>query len=367
MSSSTRRARGASLLEVMVALAIGAILLTSILGLILEGERVSQVVRARAELASAGTIANQMLRQDLSQAGMGMPKGFFVGTTTQRMYAVLVASPTSVGVLGDLARPDANFTTFGMLDDRVPAAGVGDRHITWRTENSGNCIPGGGCSTADTSIFFPGETGCTASTPGHRTCPWGLRRLRGNEPFQIVAANGQWFSASNNNAALQVNAVGPASDPNMLFVNIGSAPLFPVSWSNNSESSLPTSGQSQGWVTTLDRVFYRFDSGKLERIQCWGRPDITHTNWPPATVGTTPASPCTNFQGMSNWETIARNVESVEFTYFDGNNNPVTNIDTELEKRSVRRVEWRIILSRTVLTTKSQHEVVGGVFLSMAS
>jgi hypothetical protein len=249
--------------------------------------------------------------------------------------------------VGDLARPDANYNTFGFLVDGNPGGGH-NHHASWLTENNGNCVVGSGCDTAITSTFFPGESGCDDEADvNERTCPWGLKRLRGGEPFQVVAGNRRWFSATNKASLEAHNHTG-----NGLFIHTGNA--MPGTWANNGPSTLPNAGAGQGWVTTLDRVFWRYNSATrtLERIQCWGAPDPTHANWP--------------FQGMSAYETVAKNVESVAFTYFDANDIAVTAPTSAAIKATIRRIEFRILFRRPVGSITVEHEAVGGVFLSGA-
>lgn len=348
----------------MVSLAIAGILLAALMQIVVDANRAGRRTRVRAELANAGVIAATMLKNDLGAAGLGVPSAVEEVSLGKAFgSAVLVAAPTGVGIVGDLARPDANYNTFGFLVDRAPNGGH-DHHVSWTTENSGTCVVGTPhCDTATTSLFFPGEAGCDSESAAttDRTCPWGLKRLRGGEPFQVVAGNRRWFSATNK-ATLEVHNHGSA-----LFVHTGNA--LPGTWANNGPSTLPNAGAGQGWVTTLDRVFWRYNSTSrtLERIQCWGAPDPTNANWPVLTSTSIPNTPCASpFQGMSAYETIARNVDSVAFTYFDANDVAVNSPSTAALKATIRRVEFRILFRRAVGPISVQHEAVGGVFLSGA-
>ncbi len=358
-----------SLLEVMVAMAIAAVLLTILIDTLVEANKTGRKTRVRSELANAGAILNQQMRQELALAGLGVPSGVNVvtGAADQFTHVLLVASPDEVGILGDFPRPDANFNTFGLLDDR-PAASENDRHVSWHNENNGACIPSdpAGCQTGDASVFFPGENGCNtlaAAQAPDRTCPWGLKRLRDAEPFQVVAGNKQWFSATNQ-ATLTVHSHGK----NGLFV-VDTGNTFPAEWTNNDGNSLPNAGSGQGWVTTLDRIFYRFNAGArtVERIQCWGAPDPEDALWPLATATTAGAGPCAApFEGMAAFEIVARDVDSLVFSYFDAADAAVTAINTAAKKKSVRRIEYTMVLSKLVNGQDVKHEVVGGTFLSMA-
>lgn len=363
--------RGFSLIEVMVALGIAAGLSTMILGVLLNAIETANRTRLRSELAHGGNVLAHMLRQDLRNAGLGVTTGTNVSTGADALYgAVLVAAETEVGILGDLPRPDSNFATFGLLDDR-PATSDFNRHVTWHTENNGACSPStavGGCSTADSSQLFPGEASELCNTVGgaeapHRTCPWGLRRLRGGEPFQVVAGTRQWFSATNN-PTLTVHDHGTN---NILVVDTGST--FPASWPNDASGALPAGGAGQGFVTTLDRVFYRYvpASRRVERIQCWGVPDASSGSWPAATATAVPSNPCASpFQGMAQYEPVAQNVESVAFKYYDASGNVLGfPLDTAAKKNQVRRVDFHIVLEKSSNGQIVRHEISGGVALTL--
>lgn len=358
--------RAFSLLEVMAALGIAAVLITALMNIVVDAENTGRRTRVRADIGNNGTILGAQLRRDLSVAGVGVPSAKNVTTNSDIIYAsVIVATPTEVGIVGDLPRPDSNYSTFGLIDDR-PAVFQKNQHVAWHTESDGGCIPqtsAGSCATGATSLFFPGENGCATTADAlDRTCPWGLRRLRGAEPFQVVAGNRQWFSATNN-PTLTVDDVGVNQ---ALMVNTGST--FPASWANDGAGSLPNAGAGQGWVTTVDRVFYRFvaSSRTIERIQCWGVPDPDHAAWPPATTAAAPTTPCAApFEGMAAWETLANNVDSLAFTYFDSAGASVTTVDTAAKKASIRRVEFKITFRKDISGGSVRHEVVGGSFLSM--
>jgi type II secretory pathway pseudopilin PulG len=359
--------RGFSLLELMVAIAIAIALMALVMQILVDAESSGRRTRVRAELAANAVIASQMLRNDLVLAGLGVPSGVDQATASKQFStSMLVASPTSFGMVGDLARPDANFNTFGFITDEA-AGGGNDHHVSWLTENNGPCLPGSArCNTADFSMFFPGENGCASPTSASgatpdRTCPWGLKRLRGGEPFQVVAGNRRWFNANNKNP-IEAHNHGAG-----IFIHTGNS--FPSGWDANSATSLPNAGAGQGWVTTLDRVFWRYNSGsrQLERIQCWGHPDPSNALWPAATATAVPAAPCgAPFEGQAAFDVVAKNVDAVSFTYFDAAGNAVTNPATASAKQRIRSVEFKLTLARDVGGKRVEHEQVGGVFLANA-
>src|SRR5207253_8170809 len=129
-------------------------------------------------------------------------------------------------------------------------------------ENNGLCSPpvAGGpappspCDTADTSFFFPGETACRRSA-NDRVCPWGMNRVQPGDRIQIVAGNGNWSTAA---ASAPLQLVGPLGT---------GALLLSVPFDRNGQDNVwrnadidgagPGGIIGAGWVTTLDRVFYR--------------------------------------------------------------------------------------------------------------
>jgi hypothetical protein len=229
------------------------------------------------------------------------------------------------------------------------------------------------CDPNTTSMFFPsGSTaGRCAVDPRDRVCPWGVRRVRAQEDLQVVGADRNWATsrAAGTTAVLMVGGLAPddarallgapvalrldeALEPGRVF-----HPIFQSSqtndprWRDEEPGTLPGGSVGQGWVTTLDRMFFYRDGDKLMRVQCWGNPRPTHASWPRDNVavdpGAVPGTACTPP------EAIARHVEAVSFRYFGA---AAEELDLADDPRGrVRRVDFEIRFLRTV--TGSSREV----------
>jgi prepilin-type N-terminal cleavage/methylation domain-containing protein len=194
--------RAMTLIEMMVAMTLLVVVLGTAVGLLVGAQAGGARARVRAELAQQGDYAARLMMQEVRNAGVGVPPRSVVATHVVDAYAgggatsfdtvVILATATAVGFIGDFPRPDAQYNALGLLHGR---RGGNTQSIMWHTENNGSCAPGGTstCTTAGSSIFFPGEVGCDAiGDVAERTCPWGMRRVVASERLQVVAGNGQW-------------------------------------------------------------------------------------------------------------------------------------------------------------------------------
>ena len=369
-----------TLVEVIVAMVISLIILgtcmTIMVNTIVQGKR----SRAKAEMARDGAHTAQLLSQELRQAGLGVPNGDHInaayGTTGgAKFYAsLLVAGTSQIGIIGDLSRPDANYNAYGPLHGRTLSST--GQHIAWHTENNGGCVVdtgiplAGSCSTAVHSLFFPGEVGCNVIGAGgfaDRTCAWGLRRVLPNERLVIVSGDGRWATAALGNT---LEVVGPQLVMAARLSTAWSPSDWPDPPSPSAAVTAPNEVSGQGWVATLDRVFFRYDSASrtIQRSQCSGDPDPTHPNWPTATATAIPTSLAfTPPGGAANvcgpFEIIARHVESITFTYFDASGAAVAVRNTGPLKKSIRRVAWRIQFRQTLDGRDVTYDVAGSVRL----
>lgn len=357
--------RGATLIELMVSLALLAVVLGVAVGLVAGAIQSAARGRARGELARQGNFVNALLSNELRMAGLGVPMatgnhiadGYDgVGPTNFDSFVIL-AQPTVVGIVADLPRPDAQYSTFGLLNSRP--TGVRNA-VMWHTENNGSCAPdtvGPTCTTQTTSIFFPGVDGCDA--PGdvnERLCPWGMKRARAGERLQIVDGAHRWTHAG----VADPLAMSSLSATGALALNLSTT--WDSFWANTTTTDLPGAVTGQGFVTTIDRLFYRLNGSNLERNQCWGDPDPDDANWPnlaatalPASLISTPATGEAN--ECSGFEVVAKNVTNVVFEYFDNSGVTTTN------KAQIARIDWTITLRKTVNGRTVQQDIVGTVAL----
>ena len=364
-----------TLVEVIVSVVISLIIFSTVTTIMVNTLVQGKRARAKGEMARDGALVAQLFSQELRQTGLGVPSGTNInpayGTVANaRFYASLLVGGTSqIGFLGDFARPDANYSAYGALHARELSAG---NHIIWHTENNGTCAPdtlapaSGSCRTGITSVFFPGEDGCNGiGAFDDRTCPWGLRRVLPNERLVLVAGDGRWGVAALGNT---IENVGP----NNIFANRLSTPWSPGTWPSSGVFPITGPGQvpGQGWVATLDRIFYRYDvaTRTIQRNHCRGDPDPDNANFPGPTATTIPATLTYTPPGgaattCDGFEVVARHVESLVFSYFDKDNNPVVLRNTGALKRSVRRISYRIEFRDTIDGRDVTHDVAGSVRL----
>lgn len=374
-----KRARGFTLIEVVVATVIGIILLGTITGIMLTAIKDSKRARVisgfQRDLASVGQLFNSELRQaglgvpfDSNPAATNPPQGEHIqdsygGAGITAFYApVIVGAVSQVGIIGDLPRDDANYPTFGPLHSRPLTIAARDA-IAWHTENNGTCWPDATvdtCNIADTSIFFPGEGNPGCATGAERNCPWGLRRAGTGEALLIADGAGRWGTVRFAGGTL----VSRLTDPVRTLAPPYAVPMgslstgWPLLWPSLCSRSLPLSGATNclagetpsapdgtpllllignpgeipggGFVSTPDRVFFRLSGTagttatcaagapnfcNVERIRCWGDPDPNNASFPPATATVMPATLTYTGSNCGNVEIVARNVANLTFTY----------------------------------------------------
>lgn len=364
MSPRPNAPRGATLIELMVSLALLAIVLTVTVNLLVGSIRSGSRARARADLARQGLFASEVMHQELRMAGLGvpLPSGNHIADAyagagdTNFDTVVILANATQVGVVGDLPRPDAQYNALGLLHNRP---GGSQHNVMWENENNGRCVPdsgGSSCSTATTSRFFPGEDGCDSTGDGaDRTCPWGMKRVAPSERIQVVAGSHAWTHAGLLNA-YTMDAIGV---PNAV-ISLRLASDWDPSWPNVDNDDFPVGISGAGFVTTLDRVFFALQGTDLVRIQCRGDPDPQSANWPNLATNALPTMANLAFTpvgGTANVcvgpEVIAKNVASLTFTYFDAAGAVAGTKD------AVRRIVWTMVLRRTVLGRTVTQDIVG--------
>lgn len=356
--------RGATLIELMVALSLLTVVLSIAVGLLVGSMQNNSRARVRAQLARQGEFLSTAMSHELRMAGLGVPSAtgnhisdaYAGGGATDFDTSVILATATAVGVIGDFPRPDAQYNTLGLLHNRPAGTRA---NVMWHTENNGRCAPdttGLTCSTATTSFFFPGEAGCAGvGAAGDRTCPWGMRRVNGGDRIQIVAGSHAWTHAGVANP-LTVSAIGVPTP----VISLNLAANWDAAWPNVASGDAPVGITGQGWVTTIDRVFYRLNGTNVERIQCWGDPDPDNAAWPNAATNTMPNLAnlaLTPTGGVANVctaaEVVAQNVDSLTFSYFDAAG-AVTAV-----KANVRRVDWVVRLRRVLNNRDVVQDIVG--------
>ena len=362
--------RAFTIIEILVALTLGVVVLGTTVSLAVLAGQDHDAGRRRAHLARTASYLDRNLSRDLRHAGLGMPTGPFhtgtFGSGTGRFNApILIGTTDSIGIVGDLPRPDADGAPFGSLASIPGSSGIGGSpgaaRFWWFNDNTGTCIPSTtvtatSCKLSKTSRLMPGAGECNAVGAGNDpTCPWGLRRLVADEYFVVIAGDGSWALAKMPSTAGIANALVAAPDGRHLLFQSASAvggDWDPVRWRNvDPQVDAPVALRGQGYVSSPDRVFYFKQGRTLQRVQCTGAPDPDNAGFPSANVttmpnvaalaytlpgGRTPGPTCVGP------ELIADHVESAVFTYIDKDGAALALPLDGPRKRQVRGIRWRI-------------------------
>ncbi len=349
---------GFTILEVLVALTLGVVVLGTAVSLAAVASEQGAAARRRAHLARTASFLDLTLARDLRHAGLGMPTGPFhsgtFGGGPGRFNApILIGTATSVGIVGDVPRPDADAAPFGSLAT-LPG---GPGRFFWFNDVTGICIPSlgniRGCAISDTSRVLTGVGGCNRIGGGiDANCPWGLRRVLPDEYLVVTAGDGSWALARMPalGAAL-VRAPAPHGD-HLLLQSAGlPADWVAARWPNaNPSVDPPTALRGQGFVATLDRVFYVHSGTTISRIQCMGTPEPDNTGFPDKDALVVPSVAALSYAPSGGQprttcvgpELIADHVESLAFTYVDAAGAALAVPLNAADKRATRGVRWRV-------------------------
>lgn len=397
-----RRPGGFSLLEMLVALSMSAVILTVTTSALVTNITNEKRARARSAMMREGAFASAVLTGALRNAGLGVPVSPHLDNGELHTHVVTVGTTHTVGIVADVARPHRHLATFGELHGRAPfsgsdcpsdpgynaaATGPAHRHayLAWHTPNNGACMPGSGtlsCRIEATSQFFPNElAGQRCTSWGHRMCPWGMGRLSPNEPFQIIAAGGLWTDA--------VFPTAPALEEkrNTFFLELNTGWTDASDTWSNCSGAAPHEVTGGGYVTTLDRIFFRIcEKGNLgacntavpanppyvlQRKQCWGRVEPSHANWPNGSNSiASPSALSTDVDCQpdpdAEWESLLSDIEQFRFAFFDSGD--ATNAPTaltlplaEADKANVRRFVFEMTLQKDIDGFEVRHDLAGSV------
>jgi type II secretory pathway pseudopilin PulG len=363
--------RALTLVEVLVALTINAIVLSTVVVLFAGSAKRAAIARTHNALARDGAALADLLRRELGRAGLGMPRGPRVDDATALFdTSLLLAGTTEIGVVADLPRPDSSHATMSLLSGNVvnDEGGAFDssRSLFFFNESNGNCQPdgllgtGATCSTAASSTFFPGREGCkVGSLASDRTCPWSLGRLVDGERFVVVLGDGHWLQARNETPL--------AFDASHHLVLLKTAAPLDPNWSLSKTHKHPLGVSGPAYVATVDRLFFAWspETRKVERIQCFDEApaptDPAYGTGDTTTLPSFTAARCT--ATPTHREVVARHVESLAFTYFDaaGASVGTAPLPTAALKASVRRVDFRIVFKDEAHGEEVRYELTGAV------
>jgi prepilin-type N-terminal cleavage/methylation domain-containing protein len=320
--------RGFTLIEVLVASAVGLIILTGMMGYLVQRSRRDQQEAQLAQLKQDASLLLGQLGRELRQAGLGRPtRARREGEGEIFPGPLLAASETSLAFAVDLPRPDASLNGLSAFAANQAVPPMPDRSVALLNELNGGCdvdsSSPSACRTDVASLLLmPSGVDCLSSPGSAPTCPWGLKKYRPGEWLLLVDGVGRWverrvssslYASSASRVALQLNEPLPGD-------------FFDV--------------PNRGWVASVDRVFYRLREGTVERKQCWNMVGS------PVTVSSL-SRPCSSGVDGTPWEPLLRTAEARGFTfrYFDVRGFEIARFPlSDEELRRVRRVEVQLRL-----------------------
>lgn len=326
-----RRARGYTLVEAMLASLLSLLIIAAafqVLGFVVMHHHRDL---GRAKMRQMGDVVVRSLAHDLRHAGLGVPSGPRASGAFELLDRIFVAETAEVALLADLARPESSLNGFSLLGGEQPGLAAAPFFVTLVNELTGECavdlLSSPACTTRDSSLLVPASagTGC-AGSEFHPTCPWALQKYKSGDTVIVANGLGAWdeFTVDNPRHA-------DGGDRRGLRLTAAPGHLTPT---------LP----NRGFVSTIDRVFYRLNGDKVERVQCWGP-------LPSPLTASCPAG--SNSLGV---ETLATGVTRFELTYAtsQGTDRPAP-VTAAADLRSIRRVHVALDLSTTVFDVPLSH------------
>lgn len=321
--------RGFTLVEVLVASAVGLIILTGMMGYLVQRSRRDQQEAQLARLKQDATLVLGQLGRELRQAGLGRPtRARREGEGEIFPGPLIAADQNSLAFVADLPRPDASLNGLSSFAANQAVPPMPDRGVALLNELNGSCDVDGtsssACRTDEASLLLaPSGADCRSSPGSAPTCPWGLKKYRPGEWLVLVDGMGRWverrvssnlYTSAASRIALQLNQPLPEN-----FFDI----------------------PNRGWVASVDQVFYRLQSGAVERKQCWSMAGYSDT-------ASTLSRPCSSPADGTQWEPLLRTAgaQGFAFRYFDVQGVELTRLPlSDSDLRRVRRVEVRLSLS----------------------
>jgi prepilin-type N-terminal cleavage/methylation domain-containing protein len=327
--ASRQARRGFTLVEVLVASAVGLIILTGMMGYLVQRSRRDQQEAQLARLKQDATLVLGQLGRELRQAGLGRPtRARGEGEGEIFPGPLIAADQTSLAFVADLPRPDASLNGLSSFAANQAVPPMPDRAVALLNELNGGCDVDGSspspCRTDVASLLLaPSGVDCSSSPGSAPTCPWGLKKYRPGEWLVLVDGMGRWVErrVSSNLYASAASRIG-----------LQLSERLPRNFFD-----IP----NRGWVASVDQVFYRLQDGAVERKQCWSEAGYSVT-------ARTLSRPCSSPADGTQWEPLVRTAgaEGFTFRYFDVQGFEFTRLPlSDSELRRIRRVEVRLSLS----------------------
>ncbi|MDP2345695.1 MAG: hypothetical protein Q8O67_32430 [Deltaproteobacteria bacterium] len=317
-----------------------------------------------------------MVGGDLGFAGVGVPWGNEAERFGLRMRPVVrVATPQQLAFIGDLPLPNADINGLAALSGL--GAGASSSEVVVTSEIA-LCAPDTGgasyrCNTALNSLFaFPPSEDCSILSTA-RSCPWSLGKwapintVDAPSPGQLLlfaAPDGRWVwrrvEKSGSFPATVVIGEKKGIQLQAGFPNTGLDKL------DRAIFLQPAIGATV--ISTLDRVFYSVETLDgatctstdrkcvLVRRHCWGEalnvdsPGFPAAGSPPLLRVNTPAG-CSAPEEGTEWETVANNLESFVFRYFDRDDVELTAPLSTSDLARVASIGVDLVIARVVPVT----------------
>ncbi len=322
-----RRARGFTLVELLVAGGVGLVILTAAAAYLIHRARVDHREAQLARLKRDSSLFLGQLERELRQAGLGRPpRARWDGDEELFPGPLLFAGETALTFVADLPRPDGSFNGLSSFAANQTLPALPANGVALLNELNGGCDVDGtafsACRTNEASLVLAAGNDCQGSAGSAATCPWGLRKYRDAEWLVLVDGSGKWTQRRVANGVF--DNVGPR------YALVLEPPALPAGFFGK---------PNRGWVASVDRVYYRLTGATVQRKQCW------HAFPSPATLADSLLE-CSPAEG-TDWEPLLSTVPAngLRFRYLDPNGAPLGPLPLSAEAlRRVRRVEVQLHL-----------------------
>jgi prepilin-type N-terminal cleavage/methylation domain-containing protein len=390
-----------TLVELMVALTIAAIIATAAMSMFLTVRATAIETAVRAQVARDGQAVLDLVAHDLRFFGAGVPLGVngdapaSPASGKSLLPIIRVARDDNLVFLGDLPYPNAELPGLAAVA-YIGDSGSAAHRLAVTSETSGFCIPPDSgaagrlaCRTSRTTLLpglqsaadCIGDTGEIDDSTGAagflaaRTCPWGMNKwLLGAGEFvhlTVVGADGRWFERRNRSGEIG------GSDIDGLYSGLHLDHDFPSADDEDLGRARFFAGSGGSYVAVMDRVFFAVEDTanpgtrctgavggdcSLRRRQCWGRLEDPAAAAFPASgtvsfVGSsTPQANCTATsppEDGTRWETVVSGVEDITFSYYGNATTPLAGSGpgqplSAAQAGQVRAIEVEVRVSRRI-------------------
>ena len=249
------RHRGFTLLEALIAMAVALVVILGATAVVVSLSVQHRRDRELARLRGEADFVLAKLGSELRQMGLGVPRG--PRLSTGELFARLVSgTASSITFAADLARPDTAINGFSLL--AADQGSLAQHDLALLNELNGDCDVDTAspphCSTDTASLLLPpsGSPDC-AGSGNSPSCPWGLKKYRGDEVLVLADGRGVWQEVRVARAVFEV----PTGSPRRLLKLVA----IPAGFAGRG---------GRAFLSSPDRVFWRLQGGVLERAQCWG-------------------------------------------------------------------------------------------------